>query len=380
MDHGYFRNGAMTRSGCLDMKLLRHVKLVKTTSRRTEKDLLMRAILLIALVSATASAAPRETKFKEITLDVVSGDKLAISCPRAAVKLIASTSPTTTLRVKKTLADSAAEGGSRFEGMTFSVKKENGIVRIECSGADSKEELAKAVKAGAGDFHFDVEGASLPVEVGVRGGNVNVQGWKHAVTATIVEGRVQSSATENALRVQLQRGEVKIEGHKGLVVIDSQSAKIAASNVEGDMNVVNFAGESALSSVRGNVDAKLDSGTFTIAKSSGSLDFIVGRGTLNANGFSGPFRGENVSGSVLAELLGDVDVSIEADRGSVNIKAPPGSGATVRLQTSDGSLQHPPSVKPAGGTAKAAVGTLNGSGSKGTINVRSKSGSIRLRE
>ncbi|MES2962905.1 MAG: hypothetical protein V4760_03375, partial [Bdellovibrionota bacterium] len=97
-------------------------------------------------------------------------------------------------------------------------------------------------------------------------------------------------------------------------------------------------------------------------------------------GFSGPFRGENMSGAVQADLLGDAEVSVESDRGSVSIKAPPGSGASVRLQTSDGQLQHPSSVKPAGGSVKAAVGSLGGSGSKGTINVRSKSGSIRLRE
>lgn len=342
----------------------------------------MRAFIFIvaSLLSVTSFAAPRETKYKEITLDAAPTDKLIISCPRAGVKLTATNSASTTLRVRKTLADSSSEGASRFEGMAFSVKKEGGLIRIECTGVDSKEELAKAVKPGAGDFHFDIEGASLPVEVSVRGGNVNLQGWKQSVAAMIVEGRVQAAATENALRVQLQRGEVKIDGHRGPVVVDSQAAKIQVANVEGDMNVVNFAGESVLNSVRGNVDAKLDSGTFTIAKSSGSLDFILGKGSLNANGFSGPFRGENVSGSVSAELLGETEVSVESDRGSVSIKAPPGSGASVRLQTSEGSLASPASVKPAGGTVKAAVGTLGGSGPKGSIHVRSKSGSIRLRE
>ncbi|MES2965836.1 MAG: hypothetical protein V4760_18285, partial [Bdellovibrionota bacterium] len=245
----------------------------------------MRAILLLlsCALSFSAQAAPRETKYKEITLDTVPGDKISISCPRAAVKLTGTASTSTVMRVRKTLPDSSSEGASRFEGMSFSVKKEGGIVRIECTGQDSKEELAKAVKPGAGDFHFELEGASLPVEVGVRGGNVNLQGWKQSVAALIVEGRVHAVGTENALRVQLQRGDVKIDGHRGPVTLDSHSAKLSAANVEGDMSVVNFAGESLLSSIRGNVDAKLDSGTFTIAKSSGSLDFILGKGTLNAN-------------------------------------------------------------------------------------------------
>lgn len=332
------------------------------------------------LSSIVASAAPRETKYKDITLETAPNDKLVISCPRAGVKLTATASPTTILRVRKTLADASSEGASRFEGMSFTLKKENGLIRVECTGADSREELAKAIKPGAGDFHFEVEGASLPVEVSVRGGNVNLQGWKQSVAAMIVEGRVQAAQTENSLRVQLQRGDVKIDGHRGPIVLDSQAAKIQAANVEGDMSVVNFAGESVLNSIRGNVDAKLDAGTFTIAKSSGSLDFIVGKGTLSANGFTGPFRGENVSGSVTADLLGETEVSVESDRGSVSIKAPPGSGASVRLQTADGSLQSPASIKPSSGGVKAAVGTLNGSGPKGTIHVRSKSGSIRLRE
>lgn len=343
----------------------------------------MRSTVLLVfatLVSATVSAAPRETKYKDITLDAKPGDKLVISCPRAGVKLVATNSPTTILRVKKSLANPSGEGASRFEGMSFSVKKESGLIRVECTGADSKEELVQAVKPGAGDFHFDVEGASLPVEVGVRGGNVNLQGWKQSVAAMIVEGRVLASSSESALRVQLQRGDVKVDGHRGPLVIDSQVAKISAANVEGDVTVVNFAGESQLNQIRGNVDARLDSGTFTIAKSSGSLDFIVGKGSLSANGFAGPFRGETMSGSVSAELLGETEVSVEADRGSVSIKVPPGSGASVRLQTADGSLQHPASIKPAGGSVKAAVGSLGGSGPKGTINVRSKSGAIRLRE
>ena len=336
-------------------------------------DVMAAVVFSVAIWPLGGHAAPRELKYKDVVLDLKSGDKLAILCPRAFVKLTGTGGAQTVLHARKSLPEKApADAVTRFDALSFNVHRDGTLLTLECSGADAKP--------GSGDFHFDIDGASVAIEMAVREGGAAVQSWRQPISAVVVEGSVRSNQTEGAFLVQLQRGEVKIEGHKGRLDVEAQSVKLQISNLEGDLKVVNFAGDSALSEINGNVDAKLDSGSLSMAKSAGSLDFVLGRGSLTAQGFEGALKGEVQSGNVQADLNGEADVNIESDRGSVVLKAPPQSGALIRLQTNEGALALPQGIKPTPGNARSANTRLLGNGSKGTIIVRSKTGSIRLRD
>jgi DUF4097 and DUF4098 domain-containing protein YvlB len=153
---------------------------------------------------------------------------------------------------------------------------------------------------------------------------------------------------------------------------------VTVSDVEGGLNLANFGGDSNLTSIRGHIDLKNHAGTMSVSKSSGSLDFLAGRAGLTIQGFEGPIRGQTDLGAVTVGVEGDTEVSIESNQGNVSVKLPNDSGAAIRMQSDEGSVSPPEGIRPSG-SGKSASGRMNGSGPKGTVVLRSKSGAVRIR-
>ena len=350
------------------------------------------AAALVLLVAVTEEA--KEVKYKEFPFEVREGDRLSVVGANGSVRLISANRPLVKvvepsaaitganngiLRVRKSLAAQAPTRAQEgFDQWTFTVRREENMLRIEAKGPDSKSDWDAQLKAGYPELHFEIEMPVVPTEVAIREGRVEAQNWKGALGIYVVEGAVRLAKNEGPLRVQVQRGEIRIDGHKGRVEIDGFNPKTQLTNLEGDLRLDNFAGESAVQDVKGQLRLKAFSGQTTVSKLDGGCDFELGRGSLSLQGLDGSLRGQLDNGSVSAKITGEPEVNIESQEGSVSLNVPNGSGAMIRLQTEEGALNAPSQL----GTSKTSTqrfvsGRLGGTG-KGSVFVKTKTGNVKL--
>ena len=338
-------------------------------------------VIASVLVAGLETASAKELRYKDMPIEFREGERLHIVGLRGSVRLVG-TAPgkPAVLRARKWVADKATgQDLQEYEALSFNVRREGTSVIIESKLPQDKESLNKWLKGGP-ELHLELEAASLPAEIVLRDGQVTIEKWKNSASVGIVAGKVATSAGEGALRIQIQKGEVKVEKQKGDVAIDSNLAKLTAQEIEGDLDLANFGGESTIGKVEGHVNLRTYAGGTSLTKSKGSLDFQTGRGSLSLSGFEGPIRGQNDVGSVNATVEGDAEIAIESNQGTVTVSLPKDSGAGLRLATEEGNFSVPDSVRAnLQGGAKIFVARLSGEGPKGMVQVKSKTGAIRVK-
>jgi len=343
----------------------------------------------VTAVSSAGLAAPlhkveaKEARYKDYPLEIGASDQVVFQLVRGSVKLVGASSADdpVVLRARKTVRNSASESElAEFERLSFSVRRVGSAFVIEPKGGpeDRSTWSAALESSGGPELHFELVAPSVPVEVSIHSGDVQAQDWKENLLVTVVNGKVNSKAGGGTLKVQIQRGEVRVEEHRGNVTIDSYAAKVAVSSVRGDVAVSNFAGDSVLTEIKGHLNLIGTSGAMNITKSSGSADFSVARGALAMTGFEGPIKGFAAQGAVTIAVLGQADVQIVAEQAPVTVKLPSNSGARLNLQTDEGFLRLPDPIQRTLAGARRYSGYLQGTGDRGGVSVKSKSGLIRV--
>jgi hypothetical protein len=376
-----------------------------------------RLMMSVALVSVCAlPAMAREVRYKDFAFELHEGDRVSLVGVQGSVKLISnskrllpaaasgvlsgselsgeemsaplaaaaavSTSAAGAnnafLRVRKNLSDKAPNRDV-FDHWTFTVRREENQVRIEAKGPESKIDWDAQLKAGFPELHFELEMPPVPVELVLWNGQVQVQNWKSSLAVQVVAGQVVLAKNEGTARIQVQKGNVRVDGHKGRLEVDGFTPKMQIQDLEGDLLLDNFAGESTIGTAKGNLRLNAFSGQTQIAKIDGNLDFELGRATLQVRDLDGSLRGQVDKGSVSVQIRDEPDVNIEAQEGTVSLQLAPTAAPVVRLQTEDGNLLVPDGLETTKtSTYKLVAGRLKGGG-KGTIYVKSKAGTIRVR-
>lgn len=328
-------------------------------------------------------AAPRESRFKDAALDFKEGDRLIVSgLIRAQVRLVPiATGGTPVLKARKVLRDGASGlAQSQFEALTVAIRRDGQRLMIEGRGPSAVSEWAEWLKPGVPELILDIEAPAVATEILLRDGSVTAQNWKSPLLVNMVDGSIKTSVTEGHMNLQLQKGEIRVDSHRGPMELQSFGGKVFVQNLEGDLNLVNFGGDSSLKQIKGAIELYAYSGSTAVVKATGALEFDLGRGSLQIQELDGAVRGDTDLGAVSVSILDEADVQVDSNQGAVTVQLPAGSGASIRLQSDEGSLFVPDSIRPAvGGSTKIASGRLPGAGAKGRVVVKSKTGLIRLR-
>jgi hypothetical protein len=343
---------------------------------------LRRSLLILAVLLMATAAFAKEVRYKEMPLDIKPGEHLAISCFHCIVHLTQMTQgQTPSLKARKFTSDKASSDDlAKLDTLSFTVKHEGAALVIESKPPDSKQGWVAMLKSPGPELEFDINAQSVPVEVMEREGQVFLQSWNQPASISVVTGLIHTSSTEGALKVQLQRGDIRVEKHHGQAEVDSYGAKLVVQDMEGDLDLTNFGGESSLTGIHGHVGVQIHAGSLGLAKSSGSLEFLNGRGSLNVQGFDGPIHGQTDQGIVVAAVEGETEVNIESNQGPVTVHLPAKSGALIHLESEEGALAAPEPVRIVNAASRrTANGRLAGTGAKGSVAVKSKSGAIRIR-
>lgn len=371
-------------------KAIRRHSMTPEAKQVSKKERVMNrafALLFIFLVTlvphvvfAVVGNSTREVKFKDYPFEIARGERIVFQGVRGTVRMIASaTGKSPVVRAKKILSDASKPPAlEHFDKLSFTVRREPGLIIVEPKGPSSRQEWTEWSKPGQPELVVEIEAPSSPAEIHMHSGQVFSNSWKEQLAISLQDGRIIASDGEGALRATILRGEVKIDKQKGRVEIESHAAKVSITNGDGDVQVHNFAGETVVSGLRGDVSLRSKAGSASVSKIEG-LDFDNGRGRLEATAVTGVVRGANDDGTVSIQLTGEADVSIETQDGPVSVKPPSGTGALLKLSSEEGTIVPPDSVHAAKNSgAKSIVARMDGA-AKGVIIVRSKRGTIRVR-
>jgi DUF4097 and DUF4098 domain-containing protein YvlB len=342
------------------------------------------AALVVFAKTPDAFAAPKELRYKEMPLDLRSGDRLIISGVKAQVRVKQSDAAAfgATLRASKFLPDKAsAESAEQFEALTFAIKRDGSNLLVEEKGPTTKPAWEAWLKStDRPELVLEIEASAVPVEIHIQEGTIDIQKWTQSVTASVISGKMKTKDTEGLLRLQVQKGAVEISRHKGNAEVDSFSAPLIVQTLEGSLDLTNFAGETNLAGIQGRVEMLAHAGATNIRQSSGSFEFTNGRGALSLASFDGQVRGKTDQGAVALNVEGEAEVDVDSQQGNVAVRLPANSGAVLQLHTEEGGIVAPEDIRTnITSTHRSAAGRLEGDGPKGVVVVKSKSGAIRVR-
>ncbi|MDX9730468.1 MAG: hypothetical protein RBT63_01740 [Bdellovibrionales bacterium] len=337
--------------------------------------------LPLILMSVSQANAAREVRFKEFPLEISAEDRLVVQGIRGSVKIVpVAAGKTPVIKARKVLPDNPKGGASeRFDALSFTVRRDHGVVTVEPRGPSARQDWIEWSRPGQPELHVEIESPAVATEVFYHSGSVTVSGWKDDLAISLQEGRVQTSAGEGKLGISVLRGDIRVEKQDGAVTVENHAGKIAVTNVVGDVRVHAFSSETALNSIKGSVLFRSKQGYASGGKIEGGFEFDTGRGNVNINGVEGAIRGVNVEAAITLQLSGESDVSIETDEGPVSIRPAAGIGSLLKLSIEEGGIIAPNSVQvPRVSGPKSVVARMNGT-PKGSITVRSKRGTIRIR-
>lgn len=236
-----------------------------------------------------------------------------------------------------------------------------------------KEALGKAPKKKLLEF----VGASVPVEIQLREGQVNAQKWSKELKISMIKGKVTSHGGSAALSVQLQNGEVAAQDQTSKLAVDVYKGQVAVRQLRGDFEGSLFAGSMVVEKSKGVLQVSTTQGTAKILQSTGTLQFENVKGTLLTQQFNGRVEGQTLDGAVSLGILPDTDVHVKSKSGRVAVNTVAGSGAMLNLLTTEGEIVVPSDLKVNRSAVEKSVrGRLSGKAPKGTIVIRSQEGSI----
>lgn len=302
---------------------------------------------------------------------VAEGDRLVLKGLEAQVQVVG--------QVGNSLKVAGVEE-SGTEGV-FVVTKKNNIIEVKMNEYGGKRSWLNILgKAPAQMKKIEIWGPSIPTEIQLRGGSVVLQKWSKDLKVSVTQGRVSSIGGAGSLQIYVQKGDVNVQDHTGKVEADSYTGTMSLKNIQGDVDASLFAGQLNIEKVRGFLSLTTQQSNSKVNMSSGTIQFENGKGSLNIQAFQGRMEGQNQEGAVTIAMALDSEVDIKTKSGKVSIQAPPASGATLNLMTTEGEILVPSEFKVNKLSAEKSVrGRLRGDAQRGSIFVRSQDGTISVK-
>jgi hypothetical protein len=262
----------------------------------------------------------------------------------------------------------------------FTLEKHDRVLYIRMQEFGDKREWKAALAQPKAKRILEFSGASVPVEIQLREGQVLAQNWSRELRVAVIKGKFSSHAGTGPLAVQLQRGDVVIQQQTSKVSVDVYRGQVTVKDFEGDLEASVFSGGLLVENAKGVLNTNTTQASAKIVEGSGTLQFETLKGVVIAQKFSGRVDGQTTEANVNIGILPETDVHIKSGSGRVTIQTVAGSGAAVNLLTAEGEIVVPnevPTAKTA--TEKTARGRLRGTEAKGNLVVRSREGTIVIK-
>jgi len=206
------------------------------------------------------------------------------------------------------------------------------------------ETTAKYGPPGSADLVITMP-AGMPIDVSGVELDVTIQGCRCAMHVETVQGDVNVTGGEGTISLQSVEGSVKLTGATGTVDANSVNDDVSIRDVTGDVAAETVNGDITLSGLRG-----------------GNASATTVNGDVS-------FDGEVRKGGTY---------SLTSHEGDVDFSLPSNVGATVRVNTFNGSFESDYAVTLQGHTGRSQRLTFSLGGGGASIALESFNGDIRL--
>lgn len=341
----------------------------------------MKKIFLIGLLCFSSLLRAEVINYNPLPVEVASGDQLRVRNFWGSIKL------TNNEKAKQLLVKVKQDNPSQppsfakslMDEWALSIQKDGSVIEVVVRSPQGKADWRQyLIQGGAPKFDIEIIGPSLPATLSTKKGNVSVAKWQHRLNINAQEGNVKVENGNGDLNVVAPSGEVLILTQLGNVGVDSFSSQVKCRNIKGRLRVENFGGETDVGQVEGPLEIYASKGGTKVNQAKGGLEFYNGEGNFKVENLEGALKGKADRGPFIADLLGEVEVRIQAKDAPITISAP-NSGASLNLGTKDGSFSVPSYLSSyETSNLKMVQGRMRG-GVKGQIYVRTENGNIRVR-
>lgn len=262
----------------------------------------------------------------------------------------------------------------------FSLERKDRVLFIKMQEYPGKKEWKEALLKVPKKKILEFVGASIPVEIQLREGQVNSQKWSKELKISLVKGKVTSVSGSASLNIQLQNGEVSVQDQTSKLIADVYKGQLTVRNLQGDLEGSVFSGSMNIEKSKGFLSINTTQSVAKVLQSSGTLQFENVKGSVLTQQFVGRVDGQTGEGAVSLGILPDTDVHVKSTSGRVSVQTVAGSGAFLNLLSTEGEITVPSELKVnRSATEKSVRGRLRGGEQKGSIVVRSQEGSILVK-
>jgi hypothetical protein len=266
------------------------------------------------------------------------------------------------------------------ESGQFVLERKDRVLFIKMQEYSDKREWKDALSKAPKKKVLEFVGASIPVEIQLREGQVNSQKWSKELKISLVKGKVTSLGGTASLSIQLQNGEVSVQDQTAKLIADVYKGQLMVRNLQGDLDGSVFSGTMNIEKSKGFLSINTTQSAAKVLQSSGTLQFENIKGSVVTQQFVGRIDGQTSEGAVSLGILPDTDVHVKSNTGRVSVLTVAGSGALLNLLSTDGEISVPGELKVNKSTTEKTVrGRLRGGEQKGNIVVRSQEGNIHVK-
>lgn len=254
-------------------------------------------------------------------------------------------------------------------GVSLLVLREGDVYKISSSSFSSDTPV----------FNLEITGASLPTELAVKSGQIQISTWSKKIDYKCVDCKVNVQNMSGELAGYQLFGDFKAETNTGRMDLDFFSVATNISKSTSDVEIKKFKSDLSVSEVDGNVTVQEGFGVSKITKV-GRVIINNQKGQVSANNVKDKVETVNAEGSVSLQIGEQKETLVKNGKGKVSFSDYAGKGILVDAKVDDGELYTPNEIKVYRlGTQKIARGPLKGTSKGQMIRVRSTEGLIQFR-
>lgn len=292
------------------------------------------------------------------------GDRILLTGANAQVIVTATGGP------RQLTLKGATEGG-------WSWQRQGSVIEIQGPVADSRRGLQDQLKNPGPRAQIEISGPSIPTEIHLRDGIVNLMQGSQEARVHLRNGRIVSMGRSGSLKASLNKGEISVNDGSGALDLDIYQGNVVLKNlqVEGDVQV--FGGQISIDQSRGRLSLTSSNAVTRIQKFTGTLQMENGKGIFTGTDLQGRVEGTSAEGAVNLKIIGETEVHLKTQAARVQVNLPAASGALLNLATAEGDLLVPSELKVVRTASEKSVkGRVKGETGKVSVTVRSQEGSI----
>ncbi len=324
------------------------------------------------------------------------GMRVSVRGERANITLVAG--PALRLQAENSAtvyASDEARARSRFRNHPLSVERRGGELIVWPTGQNSGGRTVSNLRLTLPP--------ATPVEIELRSGNLNFQGWKARLAFHTGEGSVQGSGLSHSINIQHSGGDISLSNVQGGVQVQGDGGDVRLNAIAGPVHISgDYTGFVELSHLRQAADFISGRAHIGLAQLPGKLTWSIGHLTIEQgagihivtrdqdvtlNDFRQGLRVEDRDGSLqltAARLDGAIQASTR--EGDITLALPPGAGFDLTASAGNGRVHSDfPLMAPGGAgliRAGKSSGQVQGRAGKGgpAISLSTTDGTIQLKK